>query len=148
MGILSWLTKETVSGVAGAAVDVVGGLANVIDKFVETDDEKRVAELIKMRMIQRPAEAQIELNKIEAGSRSTFVAGWRPAIGWVGAISLASFYIPQFVLASIMWVKVSWAASTLAPYPVTEINGLMELVLTMLGMGMLRTYEKKEGLTK
>ena len=38
-------------------------------------------------MMMKPSLAQIEPNKIEAGHRSIFVAGWRPFIGWVSAAS-------------------------------------------------------------
>jgi len=64
--------------VGGGVVSATEGVANIIDRFVETDDEKRAAEVIKAKLMMKPSPAQIELNKIEAGHRSIFVAGWRP----------------------------------------------------------------------
>ena len=54
--------------------DAVTGIAEVVDKFVETDDEKRLAEQIRARIIMKPQLAQVEINKIEAAHRSVFVA--------------------------------------------------------------------------
>jgi hypothetical protein len=61
--------------VGGGVVSAAEGVANIIDQFVETDDEKQAAEIIKAKMMMKPSLAQIELNKIEAGHRSIFVAG-------------------------------------------------------------------------
>ena len=65
------LDKLIGSGIVSAAE----GVANIIDRFVETDEEKQAAEIIKAKMMMQPSLAQIELNKIEAGHRSIFVAG-------------------------------------------------------------------------
>jgi len=72
----------------GGGVSAAEGVATIIDRFVETDDEKRAAEVIKAKLMMKPSLAQIELNKIEAGHRSIFVAGWRPFIGWVCGAAL------------------------------------------------------------
>ncbi len=71
------------------------GIANIIDRFVETADEKAAAEVVKQRILARPREAQIEINKIEAAHRSILVAGWRPFIGWVCGVCLGLHYVPQ-----------------------------------------------------
>ena len=63
--------------VGGGVVSAAEGVANIIDQFVETDDEKRATQIIKAKLMMKPNLAQIELNKIEAGHRSIFVAGWR-----------------------------------------------------------------------
>ena len=138
----------------GEVINAVEGVANVIDKFVETDDERRAAETLLAKMAQRPGELQVELNKIEAGSRSIFVAGWRPAIGWVCATSLGIYYIPQFLVAQYVWVQsfliscVDTNAECVVPAFPVEINGLMELIIGMLGLAGLRTVEKAMGKTK
>jgi len=148
-GILGWLTGATpvsgaVEGAAKGAVSVVEGVANVIDKFVETDDEKRVAELIKQRLALKPSEAQWEINKIEAGHASIFVAGWRPFIGWVCGFALAYSFI---VRELIIWILKIFSIDIEPPPPVA-FDYLMELVLAMLGLAGLRTAEKATGATK
>jgi hypothetical protein len=139
----SFLTKILGGPVVGAAT----GIANIIDQFVETPDEKRLAEEIRLRMQREPAKAQIGINMIEAKHRSLFVAGWRPSIGWVCSISLGMYYIPQFALGAFLWTKMSLEADKLLEYPV-DASSLFELVLAMLGMGALRTVEKVLNKTK
>lgn len=136
------------TGAAKAVVGTVEGVANVFDKFIETDDEKKAAALIMAKMAQRPAELQVELNKIGSSHRSIFVAGWRPYIGWVLGTALAFYYLPQFAMASILWIRVCWDVQELIPYPVTDIKGLLELVMGMLGLAGLRTIEKFGGVSK
>lgn len=82
----------------------------------------------------------VELNKIEAAHRSVFVAGWRPAVGWICAAGVAWAYLghPLFL----------WAAALFSPGidpPAIETDGLFELVLAMLGMAGLRSFEKAKG---
>lgn len=136
------------AGAAKAVVGTVDGIANVFDRFIETDDEKRAAKMILAKMAQKPAELQVELNKIGSAHRSIFVAGWRPYIGWVLGTSLAFYYLPQFAMASILWAKLCWSAQEITPYPITDIKGLLELILGMLGLAGLRTVEKFGGISK
>lgn len=89
---------------------------------------------------------QIELTKTEATHQSVFVAGWRPAIGWVCAMGLFCYFVPMGVMASVLWVKASWAAQAITPYPV-DSGALTELVYALLGLGTLRTIEKTAGKT-
>lgn len=140
MGFLSFLGLGKQAGDAIASpIDAVG---NVLDKLFTSDDERAHATIVMEKLRQYPAELQVEVNKLEAQHRSTFVSGWRPAIGWVCAASLFVFYVPQFSLASYLWVKTCLATSQLVAYPITSIAGLMELVFGMLGLAGLRTVEK------
>ena len=101
MGFLSGL----LGGGAQAAVNAAEGVANVVDKFVETEEERKAAELLKAKLMMRPSLAQAEINKIEAAHRSVFVAGWRPFIGWVCGVALAWHFI-LFDVA--VWVTVNF----------------------------------------
>ncbi len=119
-------------------------MANIIDRFVETAEEKKAAELIKARMMMQPSLAQIELNKIEAGHRSIFVAGWRPWIGWTCGFALGWHYVLHDLMA---WACALWAPQITPP----QLAGTQELVtvlLAMLGLGAFRTAEKFGGKTK
>jgi hypothetical protein len=94
--------------------------------------------------IAAKAEAdQREINKVEASSQSVFVAGWRPAIGWVCAVALAFQYLirPLAVWAGGIW----WPH--LPTIPGLDEN-LWQLMFGMLGMGSLRTFEKVKGAGK
>lgn len=138
MGFLS----KIFGGVAGDAIAApVEAVGNVLDKLFTSDQEKLVAAQVMEKIKQHPQELQVEINKLESQHRSIFVAGWRPFIGWVCGLSLATYYIPQFTLAAVLWTRACWMAKALAPYPV-EATGLLELVLAMLGMATIRTVEK------
>ena len=119
-------------------VDAATGFANIIDKFVETPDERAAADMLLAKMAQRPGELQVELNKIEAGHRSLFVAGWRPALGWICAFGLGFTFLINPVI--------QWATGELGPELPHDI--MLELVIGMLGLAGLRTAEKAMGKAK
>ena len=118
--------------VGGGVVTAVDGIANVVDKFVETPDEKRAWEQIKLKIAQEPQLAQIELNKVEASHRTMFVAGWRPWIGWMCGWGLTFVFLINPI---IQWI-------TGKPGPDLPLDIMFELVLGMLGLAGLRTFEK------
>jgi hypothetical protein len=122
-------------------------LGTLIDRLIP---DRAAAEKAKAEMEQQlvtaanaAAMAQVEVNKVEAAHSSVFVAGWRPSIGWVCAAGLAW----AFVLAPIA----SWALVVLgikAELPAIHTDYLLELVLAMLGIGGLRTFEKLRGVAR
>lgn len=144
MSILGAIAAKFTGGVASDVIKVGGG---VLDNLFTSDEERMEAERLTAEIQQRPMAAQWETNKIEAGHRSIWVAGWRPAIGWVCAASLASYYIPQFIMGSALWAIQCWQAGHVAAYPLS-IEGLMGLVSSLLGLGAMRTYEKIKGAAK
>jgi hypothetical protein len=128
----------------------VEAVSDGLDKLFTSKEEKLTHKEIMERIRQRPDEAQWAINLAGVQHRSVFVAGWRPGIGWVAAIALFFFYVPQFVMATWVWLNAVVAAEFLAPlppYPVSA-DGVLELVAALLGMASLRTYEKLKGLTK
>jgi hypothetical protein len=143
MGFFSSIFSTGVSEGVKAVSEGVGGLAIKIRTAITGVNPEKQAELEKLA---QEAEAmalqgQLAVNKAEAQHRSVFVAGWRPAIGWVCALSLAAFFIPQYSLGAWIWVKACLAQNTILPFPMSA-NGLLELVGGMLGLGLLRTVEK------
>jgi roadblock/LC7 domain-containing protein len=122
-------------------------LGTLIDRLIP---DRAAAERAKAEMEQQlvtaanaAALAQVEVNKVEAAHSSVFVAGWRPSIGWVCAAGLAW----AFVLAPVA----SWALMVLgikAELPAIQFDHLFELVLAMLGIGGLRTFEKMRGVAR
>ncbi len=124
--------------IGGGVVDAATGIANIVDKFVETPDERKAADILLAKMAQRPAELQVELNKIEASHRTIFVAGWRPFIGWIGGFGLA--------YAFLVHPTISFFYD--GPMPELPTDIMFELVIAMLGLAGLRTAEKAIGRTK
>jgi len=126
---------------------LIGPVSGLLDKFIEDKDQKaRIAHDIATmadRHAQERVMAQIETNRQEAAHRSLFVAGWRPFIGWTCGVSLAW----HFVLAPmLMWVD-AWVGLGFTPVSF-DMDSLMTVLLGMLGLGGLRTYEKSKGLSK
>ena len=87
---------------------------------------------------QRLIELQAEINKVEAQNRSMFVAGWRPFIGWICGLAFGFHYIVMPLLLAYTDIK-----------PVEfDTNSLFTVLMGMLGLGGLRTYEKLKDKSK
>lgn len=142
-GAASGTIKGTFEGIGSLAKDLRSAITGEISPEKKAEIDQKLLELESKAM-----EGQNAINIAEASNPNVFVSGWRPAIGWVGAISLGSYFIPQYLMAAVLWVKVSWAAQVLAPFPIPEPGGLLELVGLMLGVGTLRMIEKVKGVAR
>lgn len=137
--------------IVGAAISGVTAIGNIIDKFVQTPEEKEVAEQIKMRLAMEPDAAQVELNKIEAAHDSIFVAGARPFILWVCGFAFAYTFVAQPFL-----IFIAQAAALYFGLPILDLTLLPELdwsvlmpvLMGILGLGGLRTFEKMHGVAR
>ena len=134
---MSWFGNLIGGGLVGAAE----GIADIVDRFVETEDERKAAEIIKAWMMMQPSLVQTELNKIEAGHRSVFVAGWRPFIGWVCGAALLYNFVLRDLLA---WLILNTGLEASLP-PDLAMDELITILLGMLGLGAFRTVEKFGG---
>lgn len=81
------------------------------------------------------------MDKAEASNASVFVAGWRPAVGWV----CASAFGWTYVLAPIVAYAAKLAGSTVV-LPVLDLSQLSPVLMGMLGLGVMRTFEKVNGI--
>ncbi|MBF0375073.1 MAG: hypothetical protein HQL39_16855 [Alphaproteobacteria bacterium] len=131
--------------------DAIAGLAapilNVVDEMFETDEERSAAraklQATLLDIAQKNDLAQLDVNKAEAQTGSLFIAGWRPAIGWVCAAGVGWSFVGQPVATWALAV-----AGVGASIPVIPTEHLFEMVLAMLGMGGLRTFEKLQGVAR
>ena len=89
-------------------------------------------------------QGQLEINKIEAQHQSIFVAGWRPAVGWICGVALGWNYILQPIIS---WGVFIYGVD-LAEAPRLDTAELTTILLGMLGLGGLRTYEKRLGVAR
>lgn len=115
----------------------------LLDRWMPDPQKKAEAEMELFKMAQagdlQKVIGQLQINAEEAKSQSIFVAGWRPFSGWVGGCGLAYAAIVQPALVWLSTVK-GWP---IPPNIDSEI--LMYVLGGMLGLGTLRTYEKKNG---
>ena len=95
-----------------------------------------IRELIKGKEIdpQKLIELQAQINEQEARHRTIFVAGWRPFIGWVCGFALAY----NFVLRDLL----VWYVGVESAPPALQMEHLMTVLIGMLGLGGMRTFEK------
>lgn len=128
----------------GAIIDSVGKVAG---DLITTEKERRQLDLEEKKIDQATDLAQIEVNKVEAASSSVFVAGWRPAIGWIGAAAMTY----QFLLyPMLLWVwtylqGTGWVPKELTPPPVIDADQLWVILSGILGIAGMRSFEKSKG---
>tara|TARA_E500000081_G_C6064938_1_gene320132 strand:- start:68 stop:463 length:396 start_codon:yes stop_codon:yes gene_type:complete len=127
---------------------LIAPITGLLDKFIEDKDQKaklahEVATMAQ-KHAQELAKGQLEINKEEAKSRSIFVAGWRPFIGWTCGIAMFWHFVG---LPLAMFFLTSFSIKV-AELPQFDMNSLMTVLLGMLGLGGLRTFEKAKGITK
>ena len=127
---------------------LIGPATKLLGKFIEDKDTKNklAHELATMaeRHAQELAKSQIEVNKAEAQSRHWFVASWRPFIGWTCGIAL----MWHFVLSQFILFFATMFGFDLPALPEFDMGSLMTVLMGMLGLGGLRTFEKYKGMTK
>jgi hypothetical protein len=135
--------------IAALIPSLLPAITNIIARFLPEDKEERAkAEReIESQLATHLAKvdlAQMAINREEARSRNIFVAGWRPFIGWTCGISLAWTYVGvpvlQFALAQTDQLHVV--------LPTLDMSEMMPVLLGMLGLGGLRTFEKFKGVSK
>jgi len=111
-----------------------------IDKFVEDKDQaaqlKAAASSQEFEGEMSLILGQLEINKIEAASKSLFVAGCRPFIMWICGLGLAYNTLVHPVLD--IWLDM----------PVVDVSLLMPVLMGLLGLGGMRTYEKVKGVAR
>tara|TARA_R110000737_G_C14368379_1_gene448292 strand:- start:253 stop:651 length:399 start_codon:yes stop_codon:yes gene_type:complete len=121
---------------------LIGPITGLLDKFIEDKDQKNslAHEIATMsqKYAQEIALAQVEINKVEAAHKSLFVAGWRPAVGWVCVLGMFGNFITipfsNFALA-LLGIDIV--------IPLVPLETMMPVLMGMLGLGAMRSYEKK-----
>lgn len=131
----------------GSMIESVGKVAG---DLITTEKERMQLELEGRKLDQAIDLAQIEVNKAEAAHSSVFVAGWRPAIGWIGAAAMAY----QFLLYPLMlwgWTYLQgmgWIPRELTPPPVLDADQLWVILSGILGIAGMRSFEKTKGVAR
>jgi len=135
---------QLLTGLLGGGKDgALKTIAKVVDDLHTSEGEKLDKKILMQRIQQKLAEKQLDVNAKEAGHRSIFVAGWRPAIGWMGALALGF----EFILSpAIEWYSKFAGLNLTAPE--IQTGPLLAIVTSMLGVAGLRSFEKAKGITK
>ncbi|SRR6266446_2832696 len=110
---------------------VVTGVKGILDKFIPDANLKVQAQAELDQMIHQSDMTQLLLDMKEADSESFFVKGWRPAVGWMGVAGLGF----QTVIAPVLGMFG-------LRVPAIDTGTLTSLLVAMLGMGGLRSFDK------
>jgi len=135
--------QDHTSGVINMSIvaQLVGPVTGLLDKFIEDKDQKamlahKIATMSEEHH-QDLMKAQIEVNKVEAASSNLFVSGWRPFIGWTCGLGMFGNFITipfsNFVLALVGMDIV---------IPLVPLETMMPVLMGMLGLGAMRSFEK------
>ena len=126
---------------------LIGPVTGLLDKFIPDADTKaklahEVATMAENHA-QELAKGQMEINAVEAAHSNVFISGWRPFIGWTCGLGMFGNFITipfsNFVLA-LFEVDIV--------IPLVPLETMMPVLMGMLGLGAMRTYEKKSGVSK
>ncbi|NOY63597.1 MAG: hypothetical protein GXP10_10705 [Gammaproteobacteria bacterium] len=126
---------------------IISGVGKIADDLFTSDEER-----LKIALQEKAIEAglikgQLDVNAAEAKHKSVFVAGWRPAIGWVGALAM----LYQFVVYPLLtWL---WAIAQAKGYlpadlpapPTLPADALWVVISGMLGVAGMRSFDKFKG---
>ena len=131
----------------GAIIDSVGKVAS---DLITTDKERIELELEGRRIDQATDLAQMEVNKTEAQNQNLFVAGWRPAIGWVGAAAMAyQFLLYPLLVWAWVWLQAEQIVpKEVNPPPMLDTEALWVILSGMLGIAGMRSFEKTRGVAR
>ena len=129
--------------------DTIKTVGNVIDDLHFSGEEKEKLKLQMNEIEAKLKEKQMSINLADAQSTAGGLSGfmqrsWRPLIGMSCALALLFEYV---IKPFLLFFLATFHIETL-PLPELDMGMLMPLVMSLLGMGALRTYEKQKGLTK
>ena len=122
----------------------IGKLATSIREAITgtpSPEKQAAAAAALMQMEFMLTQGQMKINEIEAGHQSIFVAGWRPAVGWVCVLGFGWYY----VLAPFTSFGLQVLGLTAPPLPVLDMGELMTLLMGILGLGTMRSFDKMKG---
>lgn len=125
-----------------AVPTLLEGLKSIIDRVIPdkaaAEKAKQELESTESKAVFENAIQQIAVNIEEAKSSNVFVAGWRPACGWIGALGLGYAAIFEPVARFIALVGFGYKG----PFPVLDTTITMQILFGILGLGAYRSFEK------
>jgi hypothetical protein len=131
--------SKIVSFFGGGVIKETG---TVLDNLFTSDEERLNAKNIYAKIKQKPQSAQWEINKIEAQTGNS----WRTLTGKIAAVSMGLYFIPQYIIAALLWAHLCWSLEpvngvyVLPSYPVNA-ETIMKLIFGMLGLGGIKGVE-------
>ena len=119
-------------------------ISDILEKLIPDKDLKIKLKHELESELHKANLAQLKVNQQEAAHNSLFVAGWRPFIGWVCGVALCW----QFILQPITVMIIRLAGYEQVILPDFDFSQLSTILMGMLGLGGLRTFEKMKGVSR
>ena len=119
---------------------LIAPVAAILDKFIPDADTKQKLAFEISTLAEKQAHeialAQIAVNQEDAKGK-WFQSGWRPAVGWVCVAGFTINFLVSPLLHPLGIIV-----------PQADTSTMLPVLMGMLVLGGLRSYEKKNGLTK
>ena len=135
---------DPISNVASAADGILGTIGGVLEHFIpDASQRAQAAAALELEITKQQGEqnaGQIEINKVEAGSASLFVSGWRPFLGWTCGGALVWEYV-----AGPIVIYLAHLCGSQVQMPALNTGDLMMLTVNMLGLGAMHSFDKSNG---
>lgn len=132
-------------------LSLISGLTPIVSKildFIPDPAQKQRAELeMQTRLAEfaaQQAQQQSAINEKEAENPNLWVSGWRPAVGWVCGLSLAYSALVEPFMRFVSLVGFNYGGA----FPAIDTNLTMQILLGLLGLGAMRSFDKKQGTSK
>ena len=124
----------------------IKAVGNIVDELYTSEEEKAAAKLAIKQVEAELKKRQMDINLADAQSKAGGISGaiqriWRPLIGFGCALAIMFEYVLKPFL---MFFLATFHIETL-PLPEMDMGTLMPLVMALLGMGAIRSYEKVKG---
>lgn len=138
------MTSPIADIAVGGIGHIIKGIGDIADDLITTDEELAKAELDQYEAETKRLESQTQINVIEAGNSNLFVSGWRPAIGWLCGFAFAYSAILEPLMRFVSSVMYGYIGG----FPLIDTTLTMQILFGILGLGAMRSYDKKNGASK
>ena len=138
MDILGALANGAVGGLLGGIGTLAKDIRQAITGDLPAEKQAEIQQKI-MEIELAAATGQMQINLEEAKSEHLFVSGWRPAVGWIGAIALG--------YASVLEPLMTWCATAYGlkvDFPALDTTITMQVLFGILGLGAFRSFDKAQ----
>ena len=119
---------------------LINPVAGLLDKFIPDKDQAAALAHEIATMSEKHAQelslAQLAVNKEEAKG-NWFQSSWRPAVAWICVLGMAVNFLISPLLAPLGVVV-----------PQADTSVMMPVLMGMLGLGGLRSFEKVKKVNK
>jgi len=129
-----------------SVASIADSVATGLDELFTSDEERERAKLLMMTELNKPHIMQAMITMEEAKNPNLFVAGWRPALGWLTVFLLAYAWVIRDLL--IIALNIFDPSFDIKQLPDVDAAEMLTLVFALLGLGATRTYEKVKGVSK